>query len=70
MKHQKARRNPQRPLQSYVNPEERKAITDRARRYNLSISAFIRAACLGLDLGPAIDEINFVRTHRQQGSLH
>lgn len=66
----KSPRNCGKPMQTYVNLEERKAITERAARYNLSVSAFIRAACLGLDLGPSLSELDLVRLRREEGTLH
>ena len=60
----KTPRDRARPLQAYVNDAERKIITDKAERYNMTISAFIRATCLGRALGPCIDDLAQAQARR------
>jgi len=53
----KPRRRQMIPLWTYVTSEERNTIIEFAQRYNLSTSAFIRAASLGRSLRKSLTDL-------------
>ena len=57
----KAPRDRQRPLQVYVNDAERAVLIEQAKRHNLSSSAYLRTAGLGLSMGVTVTKVEQLR---------
>ena len=65
-------RDRQRPLKVFVNPEERLAIETKASAAGLSVSAYLRAAALGLKVDSALDQkaiLGLLQVNADQGRL-
>ncbi len=65
-------RDRDRPLKAFVSPEERLAIEAKANAAGLSVSAYLRAAALGLKIESAHDQhaiLALLKLNADQGRL-
>ena len=56
-------------LKAYVSPEEYDQVATQARRASLSISAFVKAVCLGHEIKSTVDQDAILTLARMNGDL-